>query len=88
MFDLQNFINKKHLIKYSFLEKYIEKLGGKVVNKCKKYNGIDKFGHEDEYTIYLEFYIENDIKLLGYFHDISSYDEQEQPIATFSIIND
>jgi len=86
MFDLENFISKNHYIKYSFLEKYIEKLGGRIVEKCKKYNGIDRFGDEDEHTIYLEFYIENNIKLLGYFHDISSYDPQETPFAKFSII--
>ena len=82
VFDLNIFLNKKHYIKYHNLKKYIEQQGETVVEICTQYDG-----DEDEYTKYIEFFISNNIKLRGYFHDISSYDDYEPPYARFTLLN-
>ena len=84
-FDINNFINSKHNVKYYNLEKYVINLGGQITEICKTIKNIDKDGFEDEYTTYIDFYI-NETKIRGFFHDMSSYDELERPYATFSIV--
>jgi hypothetical protein len=74
-------ITTKHSIKFYDLNNY---LGGNI-KIIKQYNHIDKYGFEDEYIRYIEFYI-NETKILGYFYDMSSYDPLEKPYATFKII--
>jgi hypothetical protein len=84
-FNIDKFIESKHNIKYYNLEDYVKKLGGTITEICKTYSHIDKYGFEDEYIKYIEFYID-EIKICGYFHDMSSYDELERPYAKFTII--
>jgi len=84
-FDIDAFISEKHNINYYNLEDYLKKIGCKDFKIDKKYNSIDKDSYEDDYTKYIEFYVDK-IKIRGYFHDISSYDKLEPPYAKFSII--
>ena len=85
-FDINKFVNSKHNIKYYNLETYVRNLGGKITEICQTTKPIDKDGFEDEYTTYIEFYIDK-TRIRGYFHDMSSYDELERPYATFSILD-
>jgi len=73
VFDIDAFISRKHNIKYYNLEDYLKKLGSKDIKIYKEYNGIDNDGYEDNYTKYIEFYVDK-IKIRGYFHDISIND--------------
>jgi len=80
---LNDFLNKSHNVKYYGIEKYMEKLGINVI-KTEEYN---KYNHDDdEYKKYLVIHIENNKKILGFFHDMSSYDEQEPPYAKFQLL--
>ena len=80
---LNDFLNINHNVKYYDIEKYMKKLGFNVI-KTVKYN---KYNHDDtEYAKYLVIYIENNKKILGFFHDISCFDEQEQPYAKFQLL--
>jgi len=81
VFDIDAFISEKHNIKYYCLEDYFKKLGRNDIKIHKIYNDDN-----DDYTKYIEFYLDK-IKIRGYFHDISSYDELEPPYATFKIID-
>jgi hypothetical protein len=84
MLDLQSFVSNSHRIPHSRLVEYVKQLGGGVVEICNTYHGVDKWGFEDECTVYLEFYVDG-VRLRGYFHDMSSYDEREPPFARFSV---